>query len=211
MKLDEAGSPLAPLLGTFEFIFLGMVLHVIDWETKRTFLEHFVRLLKPQAGVLINERAVGDLKGTTGGDVWAGNSFRHSDKTFKKLWGEIEGRTVARSECKVLIENGVDGDKGTWTWDLKTSKRFEFEVQRMGWKDTMRHFGSRTNVCPVHPYSKCARDPRQSERCSPSFLSPEAGLLWRISSMMPASLASSAIKYLSLSIISLTISIPYLS
>lgn len=132
LKLDEAGSSLAPLLGTFEVIYLGMVLHVFDWETQRTVLEHCVRLLKPEAGVMIVGRAVGDLRGTTGGDAWAGKSFRHSDETFKKLWEEIEERTGAKFDCKALIEDSVDGDKGTWTWDLNTSRRFDFEVQRLG-------------------------------------------------------------------------------
>lgn len=132
LKLDEADSPLGPLLGSFDVIFLGMVLHVFDWETQRTVLEHCVRLLKPEAGVIILGRAVGDLEGTTGGEVWGGKSFRHSDKTFKKLWEEIEERTGVRFDCKASFEDGVEEGKGAWAWDLNTSRRFDFEVQRLG-------------------------------------------------------------------------------
>lgn len=131
LKLDEADSPLAPLMGTFEFVHLGMVLHVFDWDKQRTVLENCVKLLKPQAGVLIVGRAVGDLKGTTEGAVWSGQSFRHSDGTFKKLWGEVSEKMGVKFDCRALFEGVIGADQGTWSWDLKTSRRIRFEVERM--------------------------------------------------------------------------------
>lgn len=132
LKLNEVDSPLAPLMGTFDFIHLGMVLHVFDWDQQRTVLENCVRLLKPEAGMLIVGRAVGDLEGTTGGDVWRGKSFRHSDGTFQKLWGEIQESTRAKFDCRASVEGGIGVEGGAWAWDLKTSRRFEFEVERLG-------------------------------------------------------------------------------
>lgn len=131
LKLDEPGSPLAPLVGTFEFIHLGMVLHIFGWEKQRMVLENCVRLLKPDAGVLILGRAVGDLEGTTGGDKWGGQAFRHSDATFRKMWKEIEERTGTKFDCRASMDGGIGVDEGNRLWDLKTSRRLVFEVERL--------------------------------------------------------------------------------
>lgn len=133
LQLHEADSSLAPLLGTFEFIHLGMVLHIFDWEEQRKVLENCVRLLKPEAGVMILGRAVGDVKGTMRGvgNLRGKQPFRHSVETFRKMWQEIEERTGATFDCRACIENGIGADQATWAWDLKTSRRLEFEVERL--------------------------------------------------------------------------------
>lgn len=130
LNLGE-GSPLAALKGTFDFVHLGMVLHIFGWEKQREALENCIQLLKPQAGVLILGQAVGDADGTTSGSQWGAKSFRHNDVSFRKLWKEIEERTGVKYDCRASIDGGLGVDEGNRKWDLKSAKRLVFEVERL--------------------------------------------------------------------------------
>lgn len=121
------GSALGPLRGTFDFIHLGMVLHMFDWDRQRVALENCIQLLKPEAGALVLGQAVGDAEGTSAGRL----VFRHSDVTFKKLWKEIEEKTGLKFDCRAWVDTGLGIDDGNRGWDLTSARRLAFEVERL--------------------------------------------------------------------------------
>lgn len=123
-------SSLGKLVGTVDFIHIGMVLHLFNWEKQREFLENCVKLLKPESsGKLIIGQAVGDMEGMLRP---SGKNFVHSDKTFKKMWGEISERTGMDFECRASIDEGLGIAEARRRWDGASTRRLSFEVERVG-------------------------------------------------------------------------------
>jgi SAM-dependent methyltransferase len=129
---DGPDSPLEPLRGSMDVVHLGMVLHVFSWEEQRQALERCVELLRPQRGALIVGQAVGHAVGKSSPSHEGRYSFKHSDASFKKLFGEIEQRTGVRFECRARIDEGlgVGNGKRKWDGDAQT-RRLYFEVERL--------------------------------------------------------------------------------
>ncbi|CAN8105283.1 unnamed protein product [Discula destructiva] len=106
-------NPLEELAGAVDFIHLGMMLHIFEWDQQRDLLENCIRILKPEPGVLILGQAVGNADGAlsagqTGGN-FTGKAFRHNESTFKALWKEIEERTGTVWDCRASIDGGLGG------------------------------------------------------------------------------------------------------
>lgn len=79
------------LSGTMEFVHLGMVLHIFEWDQQRELLERCITLLKAQPGVMILGQAVGNVEGgglSTAGPTGANSTgnlgFKHNVTTFQK-------------------------------------------------------------------------------------------------------------------------------
>lgn len=128
-------SPLQALVGTIDFIHLGMILHIFQLDAQIELLERCIKLLKPIPGVLILGQAVGDADGfLTAGQIggnFSKKAFRHNDKTFKELWKEIETRTNTKWECRASIDSGLGVSDGKRQWDLPSARRLVFEVERL--------------------------------------------------------------------------------
>lgn len=137
--LDRSSSDgLDALSGTMEFVHLGMVLHIFEWDQQREILERCITLLKAQPGVMILGQAVGNVEGgglSTAGPAGASSTgkvgFKHNVTTFQKLWKEIEERTGARWECRASIDGGLGVDSGARKWDTASARRLVFEVERL--------------------------------------------------------------------------------
>lgn len=125
-------SPLAVFKGTFDFIHLGMVLHMFSWAEQLGLLERCMALLKPEAGVLVLGQAVGNAEGTSAGHKWGDKAFRHSDGTFRQLWKEVEERSGVRFICRASLDRGLGVAEGNRAWDLSNARRLVFEVERLG-------------------------------------------------------------------------------
>lgn len=124
-------SPLAVSKGTFDFMHLGMVLHIFGWAKQVDLLERCLALLKPVPGVMMLGQAVGDAEGTSAGDKWGGQAFRHSDETFRELWKEVEERSGLRFNCRASVDRGLGVASGNRAWDVSSARRLVFEVERL--------------------------------------------------------------------------------
>lgn len=128
----DPNSRLQNLKGNVDFIHLGMILHVFSWEEQRELLETCVRILKPRVGSLILGQAVGRAEGMeTPGVSTRGQSFKHSDETFRQLWEEVSGRTGVKFDCRAALDRGLGGAEGKRKWDVAAARRLVFEVERL--------------------------------------------------------------------------------
>lgn len=128
----DPDSQLQSLKGTVDFVHLGMILHVFSWEEQRELLETCIRILKPQAGVLILGQAVGHAVGEASPGRFAGGlSFKHSDESFRRLWGEISGLTGIRFDCRAALDEGLGVADRKRKWDVAAARRLAFEVERL--------------------------------------------------------------------------------
>lgn len=128
-------NPLNELSGAFDFIHLGMVLHIYQWDQQRDMLERCVDLLKPESGVLILGQALGSADGGLSagqtGANFTGKPFKHNATTFQTLWKEIGERTATKWDCRASIDGGLGVDSGMRKWDVSSSRRLVFEVERL--------------------------------------------------------------------------------
>ncbi|KAK2607600.1 hypothetical protein N8I77_006263 [Diaporthe amygdali] len=123
-------SPLGKLVGTVDYIHIGMVLHLFNWEKQRELLENLVKLLKAEPpGSMILGQTLGDLKGQLRP---GGKMFVHDEDTFKKMWAEISERTGLKFECRPFLDAGLGISEARRKWDCSTTRRLAFEVERVG-------------------------------------------------------------------------------
>ncbi|ROV90055.1 hypothetical protein VSDG_08374 [Cytospora chrysosperma] len=128
----DPNSQLQSLRGTLDFIHLGMILHVFSWEEQRELLETCIQILKPQAGVLILGQSVGHAEGEASpGRHSGGLSFKHSDESFRRMWGEISERTGIKFDCRAALDEGLGVAAGKRKWDVADARRLVFEVERL--------------------------------------------------------------------------------
>ncbi|ROV87636.1 hypothetical protein VMCG_10632 [Cytospora schulzeri] len=128
----DPNSQLQSLTKTVDFIHLGMILHIFSWEEQRELLETCIQIMKPQAGVLILGQAVGHAEGKVSlGRNSGGLSFKHSDLSFRRLWGEISERTGIKFDCRAALDEGLGVADGKRTWDVAAARRLVFEVERL--------------------------------------------------------------------------------
>jgi 2-polyprenyl-3-methyl-5-hydroxy-6-metoxy-1,4-benzoquinol methylase len=131
LDVDDS-SELKALQGTVDFVHLGMVLHIFDCDKQRKLLEACVSMLKPEAGCLIVGQAVGDVQGVAGPGQNGETSFKHSCESFRRIWNEIEELTGIRFGCRPSMDQGLGIREAKRTWDVSTTRRLSFEVERLG-------------------------------------------------------------------------------
>lgn len=127
---DSAG-PLSKLSNKFEFIHIGLFLHLFDWEGQKTACKTIVDLLKSQKGVMVLGQQVGSL---TPGQVpkSSGSSmYKHDAETFKKLWKEVGEDTGTEWEVRASLDAGLGIEVHKRKWDDPNTRRLTFEVERL--------------------------------------------------------------------------------
>ncbi|KAF3904411.1 hypothetical protein ABW21_db0204771 [Orbilia brochopaga] len=122
-------APLKPYQGSFDFVHVGMMLHLFTWEMQIKLMERCIIFLKPQKGSMIVGQAVGLVEG---GEVAlagaATASFRHSADTFKKLMKEVQEKTGIEFEVKADIDEDWRLPTGHPSFD-SMMRRLIFEVK----------------------------------------------------------------------------------
>lgn len=117
--------------GKFEFVNLGLVLHLFDYETQIEALVNVVKLLKGDGGVMVTGTTVGNEVGKEVVSVVGGGrkrSWRHDIQSFKAMWEEVGRR--AGGEWLVWAWFEEDGGKGKEEWDEEGTRGLRFEVKR---------------------------------------------------------------------------------
>jgi SAM-dependent methyltransferase len=116
--------------GGFNFVQLGMILHIWDMEGQIKACERVVELLAPKPGSLIVGQSVGHITGIeTPGK--SGKIFKQSAETFKTMWEEVGRRTGTRWEVRAEIDAGLGIGEKKRAWDDPDTRRLNFEVERL--------------------------------------------------------------------------------
>ncbi|KAH8897531.1 hypothetical protein GQ53DRAFT_791942 [Thozetella sp. PMI_491] len=116
--------------GGFNFVQLGMILHIWDMEGQIKACERVVELLAPKPGSLIVGQSVGHTTGIeTPGK--SGKIFKQSAETFKAMWEEVGRRTGTQWEVRAEIDAGLGIGEKRRAWDDPDTRRLTFEVERL--------------------------------------------------------------------------------
>jgi hypothetical protein len=127
----DAEGPLSKLSNNFEFIHIGLFLHLFDWEGQKKACVAIVELLKNEKGVLVLGQQVGSL---TPGQVpkSSGSSmFKHNATTFEKMWKEVGEATGTEWEVRASLDVGLGIEQKKRNWDDPNTRRLTFEVERL--------------------------------------------------------------------------------
>jgi hypothetical protein len=120
-------SSLKQLVGTVDYIHLGMILHIFGWDKQRQLFENCIKILKPESGSIVLGIAVGDVEGIQG----PSGNYMHSDETFKKLWEEISRTTGLRFDCRVSLDSELGIASAKQKFGVDRARRLVFEVERL--------------------------------------------------------------------------------
>ncbi|KAH6722067.1 hypothetical protein BKA61DRAFT_701140 [Leptodontidium sp. MPI-SDFR-AT-0119] len=127
----DPNSSLKQLDGQMSVVYIGLLLHLFDWEGQRKACERIVGFLKPEKGVLVLGQQVGSLVAC---DVMSGGErkvTRHDLASFEKLWKEVGERTGSQWEVRANLDEGLGVGDGTRAWDRHETRRLVFEVERV--------------------------------------------------------------------------------
>lgn len=127
----DPNSSLKQLDGQMSVVYIGLLLHLFDWEGQRKACERIVGFLKPEKGVLVLGQQVGCLVAC---DVMSGGErkvTRHDLASFEKLWKEVGERTGSQWEVRANLDEGLGVGDGTRAWDRHETRRLVFEVERV--------------------------------------------------------------------------------
>jgi len=85
------------------FVFAGSFLHLFTLLRMREALCRFVRLLRPEAGVLVLGRLLGrDRPGETMHEgMERSRAYKHNSATFRKMWEDVGALTGSKWELWV--------------------------------------------------------------------------------------------------------------
>lgn len=119
------GSALQGLRGTFDYIHLGMILHLLERSEQQLLFENCIQLLKPEAQTFILGTAVGDVEGVQ----TPPGPFLHSDETFRKMWDDLCKEKGLHVNCNVVLNEDLLNLEAGSKWDCNRSRRLDFEVK----------------------------------------------------------------------------------
>jgi ubiquinone/menaquinone biosynthesis C-methylase UbiE len=127
----DPDSSLKQLDGQMNIVYIGLFLHLFDWEGQRKALERIVRLLKPEKGVLVLGQQVGSLVACDVKFEGEKNVIRHDLASFEKLWKEVGERTGTEWVIQAKLDEGLGIGNGKRVWDIQETRRLVFEVVRV--------------------------------------------------------------------------------
>ena len=87
---DLEKSDIGKYEGKISFIFVGAFLHLFSWENQIVALSHIIHLLRPESGVMVLGRQVGNINpGHYTRKSVPDRNFHHDVGTFKELWMQV--------------------------------------------------------------------------------------------------------------------------
>lgn len=129
--MDRADARVRALEGSFGVVQFGMVLHIWDLEGQTRACERVVELLRPEKGVMVVGQSVGDVGGTEAPGRGGKMIFKQNVETFEKMWEEVGRRTGTKWEVRARLDEGLGIDQKKREWDAPTTRRLNFEVERV--------------------------------------------------------------------------------
>ena len=138
---DTPGSAVKALDGTIDIVHIASFLHLFGWDEQLKAAVRLVKFLKRKPGTIILGRQLGSSKP---GEYphpasAAGVTYLHDQKTFRKLWTEVERQTTTRWKLETSMESVVmKGStvellylEATWTEEWRPSKTFFLQRQSL--------------------------------------------------------------------------------
>jgi hypothetical protein len=127
----DTDGPLSTMKNTFDFIHIGLFLHLFDWEGQKKACETIVGLLKSEKGVMVLGQQVGSLQPGQVPKSSGSQMFKHDATTFEKMWKEIGEATGTEWEVRASLDVGLGIEKHKRKWDDPNTRRLIFEVERL--------------------------------------------------------------------------------
>ena len=112
-------------------VYIGLFLHLFDWDGQRQACERIVGLLKPEKGVLVLGQQVGSLVACDVKFEGSRTITRHDLGSFERLWREVGERTGTEWVVRAQLDGGLGVENGKRTWDYQETRRLVFEVERI--------------------------------------------------------------------------------
>jgi len=132
---DEGNERVKLLEGRMGFVFAGAFLHLFTLSRMCEALYRFVRLLRPEAGVLVLGRLLGrDKPGETMHEgMEQTRTYKHNSTTFRKMWEDVG--LMTGSKWELWIEeaelNSNEGATGRDVWAPEGSLVLRFCARRV--------------------------------------------------------------------------------
>ena len=134
---DERDERVRALEGRMGFVFAGAFLHLFTLPRMREALCRLVRLLRPEAGVLVLGRLLGrDRAGESMHDgMERSRAYRHNSVTFRKMWEDVGAMTESKWELWVEEKelHRSEGDVARDVWAPEGSLVLRFCARRVEW------------------------------------------------------------------------------
>ncbi|KAM7199752.1 methyltransferase [Naviculisporaceae sp. PSN 640] len=131
--LDPATcKPWCSLLGRFDIVNLGLIVHVFNWEEQITLFEKAIDCLENgKLGTMI----IGCMAGTVDGTVenWMGKKVpAHNVDSFKELIQVVEGKTGTRWRVEAEQDSHMSHFEAKYRWVGPKVRRLVWEMTRIG-------------------------------------------------------------------------------
>ncbi|PVH83670.1 hypothetical protein DL98DRAFT_512858 [Cadophora sp. DSE1049] len=127
----DPDSSLKQLDGQLDVVYIGLFLHLFDWEGQRKACERIVGLLKPEKRVLILGQQVGSLVACDVKFEGDKKVTRHDLASFERLWKEVGEVTGTEWVVWAELDGGLGVGNGKRVWDNQETRRLVFEVERV--------------------------------------------------------------------------------
>lgn len=95
-----------------DVVYIGLFLHLFDWDGQRKACERIVRLLKPEKGVLVLGQQVGSLVACNVKFEGGRTVTRHDLASFERLWKEVGEATGMEWVVRAELDGGLGIEDG---------------------------------------------------------------------------------------------------
>jgi len=135
----EYDSPLMQIYGQMSVVYTGSFFHLFDWDQQFEIAKRVVQLLKPESGVMVIGRQMGnDSPGDYNKSGYPGERgrFRHNAKTWAELWDEVGEATGTQWKVDAILDPlgvgmGKSEEKLSEIRSEKGARRLRFVIRRV--------------------------------------------------------------------------------
>jgi hypothetical protein len=135
----DASNPLLSLRGSLSIVYTGAFFHLFSLSEQTAIAKLVVTLLKPESGVLVIGRQVGNENpGVFGTSGYSGEQerFRHSPDSWREFWDRIGEETGSKWKTDAVFDEKWEGLIGAENELMKKrsesgARRLRFVVRRI--------------------------------------------------------------------------------
>ncbi|KAH8697260.1 hypothetical protein BGW36DRAFT_427226 [Talaromyces proteolyticus] len=128
----DAEGTLDQLTDKVDVAYLGLFLHLFDWDEQKRACQNIVRLMKNEPGVVILGQQIGSVTGhQLPKAIGTSPIYKHDPPSFEKLWKEVGEATGTEWKVTADLDFGLGAANFKDKWGDSTTRRLVFEVERV--------------------------------------------------------------------------------